>query len=328
MMITTRTFLLIALGILAILTLLFSLLHGTVWIRFDQFLSILLLHPDDPFLHQVIFELRLPRTLSAFMTGGLLALAGALMQVLLRNPLADPYILGISSGAATGALFCMVVGLGGVWITGGAWLGSLTAILLVLFLSRHKSSRSAARLLLTGIALASGLSALISFILVISPDPLLRGMVFWLLGDLDGARMPLVEACVLGGGLLISLCFANALNIFTHGEKQAQTLGMNVPRFQVSIYLLSSLFTATAVSLAGCIGFVGFIVPHLVRLMAGYDHRYLLPGSVLLGGSLLTLADTIARTLMAPQQLPIGMIMSLLGVPIFLVLLRYTHDSY
>jgi iron complex transport system permease protein len=276
--------------------------------------------PQHELFHHVIVLIRLPHALTAFVTGGLLALAGAIMQVLVRNPLADPYVLGLSGGAAIVTLLLMLFGFSGYWLIGGAWLGSLCAIFLLFFLV--KNTWHTAQLLLTGIAFASGTSALISLILFLSPDRTLRGMLFWLTGDLSDARLPVIEGSILFIGLLIGLKLAPTLNILIRGDKEAQALGVNTTRLHWKLYLLSSLLTATAVTLAGCIGFVGLIVPHVLRLSCGYDHRVLLPGCVLCGGSLLTLADWLSRTIVFPQALPIGVVMALMGIPVFLFLLQ------
>ncbi|MEO8401811.1 MAG: iron ABC transporter permease [Gammaproteobacteria bacterium] len=316
-----KTTLFIPLGILALASILLSLFNGSTLITPHQMISAFAGH-SDALTHQIIFDLRMPRTLAAFVTGGLLALAGAMMQVLLRNPLADPYVLGISGGAAVASLLCILMGFSGFWLTGSAWVGSLLAIVLVFVLSHRKNGWQHQSILLTGIALASGFSALISLILLTSTDTELRGMLFWLLGDLGYAHFPVFEGSVLGAGLLISLSLGKQLNLFVRGENEARSLGIHPSSLKIQIYLLSSLLTASAVTLAGCIGFVGLIVPHLFRLIWGSDHRYLLPGCVLLGGSLLTLADTGSRILFAPTQLPVGIVMTLLGIPIFLMLLR------
>lgn len=277
---------------------------------------------DTVLWQNIVLHLRLPRTLSAFVTGGLLALAGAIIQVLLRNPLADPYILGVSGGAAVASLVFILCGLTGYGLTGAAWIGSLFSIFLLITLTGRKTVWSTQRLLLTGIALASGFSAVISFILMMSPDKELHGMLFWLLGDLSFSHWPFIEGGILLAGLIASLVLAKKLNILVRGEEEARALGVNAARLERQLYFLGALLTAAAVALAGCVGFVGLIVPHLVRLLCGYDHRFLLPGSVLLGGGLLTAADTLSRTLFAPEQLPVGITMSLIGIPVFLFLLH------
>lgn len=270
----------------------------------------------------VLLELRLPRALSAFAVGGLLALAGALMQVLLRNPLADPYILGVSGGAAVATLLAMWAGTAGVMLTGAAFGGALLTMLLVFALARRRGSWTAVRLLLTGVVIASGWSALIGFILAVSPDTTLRGMLFWLMGDLEFATHPVSAWTVLIIGLIIALGFARDLNVLARGELQARALGVPVRLLFPLLYLITSLLTAAAVTLAGTVGFIGLIVPHLLRLLGAGDHRVLLPSAVLLGGSLLTVADTVARTALAPLQLPVGVITALIGVPVFLYLLN------
>lgn len=306
--------------LLAFLSLFFSLMKGSISLSYGQFFTALF-RKDLNLNTDILWQLRLPRVWSAFVAGGLLALAGALMQVLLRNPLADPYVLGISSGAALGALVSLLLGLGGLWLLGFAWLGALLSILLTLLLIRGRVWQTS-RLLLTGISLACGLSALISFLMLLAPARILHNLLFWLIGDLNELRFPLIETFLLVFGLGLVLWLAPALNILSRGEKEAQALGINTAALQGLLYLLSSLFTACAVTLAGCIGFIGLVVPHFLRLFLGYDHHLLLPASVLVGGSLLTLADLLARTLAAPQQLPVGIMMTLLGVPIFLLLLE------
>ena len=266
-------------------------------------------------------QLRLPRALCAFASGALLALAGTLMQVLLRNPLADPYVLGISGGAAVAALGSMLLGVSGMWLTGSAFIGAMLSMLVVFGLARGDGSWTQTRLLLTGVIVASGWGALISFILVIAPEAQLRGMLFWLMGDLSGADAPLLSMTVMIIGLLVTLPMARSLNIMGHGELTAKALGVPVKPLRLGIYLLASLLTATAVMTAGSIGFVGLVVPHILRLLIGSDQRVLLPGAVLLGGSLLVFADTLARTIIAPGQLPVGVITAMLGVPLFLYLL-------
>jgi iron complex transport system permease protein len=276
----------------------------------------------DPLTRTLVLELRLPRALTAFAVGGLLALAGALMQVLLRNPLADPYILGVSGGAAVGALGSLLAGVGGYWISGSAFAGALISMLIVFVLAHGRGGWTPTRLLLTGIVVAFGWGALISFMLVLSDDASLRGMLFWLMGDLSYRGNGWLPSMVLGIGLLAWLPFARHLNVLARGETLAEALGIAVRPFSIAIYISASLFTAIAVTEAGAIGFVGLVIPHILRLVSGSDHRSLLPGAALAGGSLLMLADTLARSVAAPQQLPVGVITAAIGVPLFLYLLN------
>ncbi|MDE2196204.1 MAG: iron ABC transporter permease, partial [Gammaproteobacteria bacterium] len=245
----------------------------------------------DALTRTLVLELRLPRALTAFATGGLLALAGALMQVLLRNPLADPYILGVSGGAAVGALTSLLLGLAGLWVSGSAFLGALLSTLLVFALAHGRGGWTPTRLLLTGIVVAAGWGAIISLLLVLSSDASLRSMLFWLMGDLSYRAGGWSTLAVLVAGLLACLPFARHLNVLARGETLAEALGIAVRPFTVAIYIVASLFTAVAVTEAGAIGFVGLVVPHMLRLLSGSDHRTLLPGAALLGGSLLLLAD-------------------------------------
>ena len=274
---------------------------------------------------EVVRSLRLPRAVSGFACGGLLALAGALLQVLLRNPLADPYVLGISGGAGVGALLAILLGGGVVVVNGSAFVGALAAMLVVFGLAHGDGSWTQTRLLLTGVIVASGCGAAVALMLSVAPDHKLRSMLFWLMGDLSQAGDPSLVLFVLAVVLVVCLPFARELNLLARGTDLAQTLGVPVARLRRGVYLLASLATAAAVTQAGAIGFIGLIVPHLVRLAAGNDQRLLLPASVLAGGSLLVVADTLARTLVAPQQLPVGVLTALIGVPVFLFLL--TRDA-
>lgn len=269
----------------------------------------------------VLLQLRLPRTLSAFVSGGLLGMAGALMQLLLQNPLADPYVLGISGGATFGILLCMIISGNETWMLPAGWLGSLLTIFLTIALAK-KHRFKAHSLLLIGIALSCGFSACISFLLMLGADTRLRTFLFWLTGDLNDANYPWLATVILLFGLLNCMIAARGFNVLMRGEQAACALGLPVARYRFFLYLLGSLFTATAVSLAGSVGFVGLIVPHLVRLLFGYDQRIVLPLSLLLGGSLVTFADTLARTVLAPQQIPVGLVLAFMGVPIFIGLLH------
>ena len=269
----------------------------------------------------LVLELRLPRTLSAFATGGLLAVAGALMQVLLRNPLADPYVLGLSGGAAVGALFAMLAGLGGLMISGSAFAGALLATLMVFGLAHGTGSWTPSRLLLTGVVVAAGWGAVITLMLAISPAQRLPGMLYWLMGDVSYARSPWPALVFLVLVCLLVVPLGRSLNVLARGPMQAAALGVAVRPLEWTIYILASLLTATAVTMAGSIGFVGLVVLHMLRLVLGNDQRLILPACALAGGTLLVLADTLARVVIAPEQLPVGVITALLGVPTFLYLL-------
>jgi iron complex transport system permease protein len=273
---------------------------------------------------QIVLGLRLPRVLAAFAAGGLLALAGALMQILLRNPLADPYVLGLAGGAGTGALAAMLFGLPSVLVVAGAWGGAAASVLLVAAFARTGQAVGPVhaideplRLLLVGVALATGWGAAITLILALAPDASLRGMLFWLMGDIDGAESfaaPWVALAALCAGAVL---LGRDCNVLLQGAEVAHTLGVDVRRLRFAIMLLASVATAFAVTTVGTIGFVGLIVPNAVRLVLGNDQRLLIPAAVLGGGALLVAADTLARTLAAPIELPVGAVMALLGVPAF-----------
>ena len=285
--------------------------------------------PGDSLAGEIVMRLRLPRALAAFAVGGLLALAGALMQVLLRNPLADPYVLGLSGGAAVGALVAMLAGLGALAVDLGASTGALAAIALVFAFARRDFARAqvfgaldaSPRLLLSGVIMAAGWGALITLMLTLAPEARLRGMMFWLMGDLNGVESWAPALLVLAAALAASYPVANELNVLLRGELLAHALGVRVAPLRRRIYLIASVATALAVTTAGAIGFVGLVVPHALRLALGNDQRVLLPASALAGGTLLLLADTAARSLLAPQQLPVGVITALFGVPAFMFLL-------
>ncbi|MDX1804516.1 MAG: iron ABC transporter permease [Alcanivorax sp.] len=311
---------LLVLLLAALLSVVVAVALGSVSVSPRQLLAVLG-GGGDPLQQDLILVLRGPRVLAAFATGGLLALAGALMQVLLRNPLADPYVLGISGGAAVAALLAMLLGMGATVVSGSAFAGALLSTLLVFGLAHGAGGWTATRLLLTGVVVAAGWGALVAFLLTVSPVQQLPGMLFWLMGDLGYAGSPWPAWLVLLPALLITLPLGRSLNVLARGSLQATALGVSVRPLRAGLYVLASLLTAMAVTTAGTVGFVGLIVPHMLRLGLGNDQRLILPASVLAGGTLLTLADTVARTALAPQQLPVGVITALLGVPAFLYLL-------
>ena len=269
----------------------------------------------------IVRGLRLPRALAAFATGGALALSGALLQVLLRNPLADPYVLGISGGAAVGALLTLLLG-AAAWMTPvGAFGGAFASTLIVFTLARGDGAWSPTRLLLTGVVVAAGWGAVVALLLSLAPEAQLRGMLFWLIGDLSAPPAAWTPLAVLALSVAIVLPLARDLNALARGQVAAAALGVAVNRLPWLLFALAAMLTAVAVTTAGAIGFVGLIVPHAVRLLLGNDQRLVLPAAVLTGGALLLVADTLARQIVAPAQLPVGVITALIGVPAFLYLL-------
>ncbi|MBK8402268.1 iron ABC transporter permease [Propionivibrio sp.] len=313
-----------ALAGLALLSITLALMVGTIRVSPIEVFSTLG-SSGGGMAGDVVRNLRLPRALAGFACGGLLALAGALLQILLRNPLADPYVLGISGGAGVGALLAILLGLSATGINGFAFLGALGAMLVVFGLAHGDGSWTQTRLLLTGVIVAAGCGAVVALMLSIAPEHKLRGMLFWVMGDLSQNNDPQLALVILAAALLVSLPFARELNLLARGADTAQTLGVAVVRLRRGVFVVASLATAAAVTHAGSIGFIGLIVPHLVRLASGNDQRLLLPASALAGGSLLVIADTLARTIVAPQQLPVGVLTALIGVPVFLFLL--TRDA-
>jgi len=281
----------------------------------------------DPMIRELIFELRLPRVLTAFGTGAALAVAGVMLQVLLRNPLADPYILGTSGGAAVAALTAMTFGIAGLFLDLAAFAGALGSTLLVFTLARSDGSWSPGRLLLTGVVAAAGWGALITLILALSPDTNLRGMLFWLMGDFSFVTNPWPSLAVATAATLAGLLLARSLNILATGPQQATLMGVSVMPLRIGLYFGSSLLTAVAVTTAGTVGFVGLVIPHLIRLVTGADHRIVVPSAALAGGSLLVMSDLLARTVVAPRQLPVGAITAAIGVPLFLILLKRSQPQ-
>lgn len=271
----------------------------------------------------ILFDIRLPRVVVAFAVGGLLAMAGLLMQALLKNPLADPYILGISGGAGLGGVLAALVApafAAAYLMPVGAGIGALVVVLLVFGFAASRRVYTLERLILLGVAVSSICSALVSLMLTFSDDGLFRGLVFWLLGELSGQNyiwLGLAWALCL----IVCLPVARAMNAVILGEDLAQTLGVPVLRLRWMLYWVAALATGVAVAAGGMIGFVGLVVPHMMRLLIGVDHRLLLPACAVAGGLFLTAADTIARTVLAPVQLPVGVVTALIGAPVFILLL-------
>ena len=314
-------------------SLLLALGLGSQRLPAGEVLGVLLGHTESV-QGDIVIGLRLPRALAALSCGALLALAGALLQTLLRNPLADPYVLGISGGASVGALLALWAGAAWWWVSAGASAGALAATALVFLLGaqafrRHAESTSAGvQLLLVGVIVGAGFGATVAFILSVAPESQLRGMVFWLLGDLNGADqfgLPLAGAAVL---LLAAILMARDLNLMLLGDGPAFALGVDVRRVRIAVVGLASLAAGLAITVAGSIGFVGLVVPHALRLVLGNDQRVLLPACALGGGAFLVVADTLARTVLAPTQLPVGVLTAFIGVPTFLwLLLRHARRA-
>ncbi|NHZ44854.1 FecCD family ABC transporter permease [Massilia aquatica] len=288
---------------------------------------------DTSTLAATLLDLRLSRALVAFVTGGALALAGVMMQALLRNPLAEPYVLGISAGASVGALAALLF-MWAMWMVDvAAFAGAVAVSMLLYMLARRDLRGNAAAeggsslLLLTGAILSTSCIALVTLMLSIAPESRLRSMIFWMIGDLAGAPLRPLPWIVLAVGLIFALRSARSLNVLALHAEAAATLGIPVSALRKGLFFCSGMLTASAVTSAGSIGFVGLIVPHACRFACGPDHRLLIPAATLAGGAFLVLADTLARTVLAPQQLPVGVITALIGAPVFLYQLHRLNRS-
>ncbi len=282
----------------------------------------------------ILLQVRLPRVLLGFMVGGSLAAVGVGLQALLRNPLADPYVLGISSGAALGAAVAILFGIGTTVLAIStlplcAFVGGLMAIVIVYRVAASYGRLPIHTLLLAGVILNAILSALIMFITSIMDPNRSFGMMFWLMGTLTAPDYPamvvLVLYLVVGGSIL--LWQTQSLNLLTLGEESATSLGVEVETVKKTVFFTSALLTGAVVSVSGMIGFVGMVIPHAVRMVIGADHRLLLPASALVGGTFLVAADTVARTVLAPAEIPVGIVTALGGGPLFIYLLLYRKSG-
>jgi iron complex transport system permease protein len=305
--------------LLAIAVFLAALLIGSSGISAPRALAALAGGGDEA-TRTVLIGVRLPRVVAGFGVGSLLALAGVLLQALFRNPLADPYVLGVSGGAAVGALLAMIAGTAVVVVQSAAVAGALAAVGLVYLLARGGGTP---RLLLTGVVLASACGALVSVLLALADTSRVRGMVFWLAGDLEWAVNPWLSAGTALLAVAVAIVVARPLNVLAAGELRARTVGVAVEAWRTALFIACASLTALAVVSAGTVGFVGLITPHAVRLSFGSsDHRIVAPAAALAGGMLLVGADLLARTVASPRQLPVGAIMALVGAPLFVALLR------
>lgn len=335
-----RGVLLVSLGGLLAAAILLGVGIGAVDVAPVQSLAIIARHLGldlgiayDPQQDAVLWAIRLPRVLLGALVGAGLSLAGVALQGIFRNPLADPSLIGVASGASLGAVAAIVLGLsalGAATLPAAAFLGGLAATLLVYSFARYEGRTEVVTLLLTGLAINAIAGAAIGFLLFLASDEQLRSVVFWSLGSLGGATWPgvLSAAPFVAVALLLLPVYARELNLLVLGEREAAHLGVQTERVRLLLILVAALATGAAVAVAGIVGFVGLIVPHLVRLVAGPDHRLVLPASALAGATLLVFADLTARTLAAPAELPLGAVTSLLGGPFFLWLLHRTRRAH
>lgn len=328
----------VALTLLALpASFLLALSFGTVPIAFSDVLLALFGSSETSHSQLVVEQIRLPRALLAALVGALLGICGATTQGLFRNPLADPSLIGVTAGAAAGAALMIffagtlssLEGFFGIGlISSGAFVGGILTVLLVYSLATNQNGTSVSTMLLAGIAItaiAGGLTSLIEFF---ANNEMLRRISLWRMGGLEGANY---QRVAVAASFAIIICavlprFSHALNALLLGESEARHLGVSVQKTKVLMVVLVAAGVATSVALAGSIAFVGLIVPHIIRLMIGPDHRYLLPMSALGGAILLLLADATARALFAPIELPVGLVTALLGAPFFISLLRHRHD--
>ena len=282
----------------------------------------------------IVGQIRLPRVLLAAVMGATLAISGAAMQGLFRNPLADPSLIGVTAGASLGAALAIVTGgnllqgyTGLTLVSAGAFAGGVIAVLFVYRLATSPNGTSVATMLLAGIAITALSGSIGSLLEFFADNDMLRRISVWKMGGLDGANYPrLLLATVVSSALLVALPrYALALNALLLGESEARHLGIRVDSIKVALITWVAIGVGTSVALVGTIAFVGLVVPHMIRMLAGPDHRYLMPASALAGALLLVVADTLARVLVAPTELPVGVITTIVGVPFFISLLRKRH---
>jgi iron complex transport system permease protein len=309
---------------LSLVCLVVSLSFGAASLSPGQLWHDLLAGPGAHSATGIIFwQIRMPRVVLAFLVGAALAVAGVILQDLFLNPLTDPYVTGVSSGAALGATIAIVLGLaGGLWLTGLALVGGLATLLLVWTAARRRGRVDIYVLLLAGVSASYLLSAIITVLMIRANDDL-GAILYWLLGSFSGRTWTDVEtALVAVPFMVVPLFFTKEMNILLQGEKRALELGVDVERTKAVLVVTAAVLTAIAVSVAGIIAFVGLIIPHLVRLMVGPNHRRVLPFSLLMGAALMGVADLISRTLLAPTEIPVGVVTTFIGAPVFVYLLR------
>jgi iron complex transport system permease protein len=293
------------------------------------FQNLLGIGPQDPMLHTIIWKIRFPRILLATLVGGTLSLGGLVFQAILKNPLAEPYILGISGGSAIGAIIGILMGLvrfPGVSLT--AFSGSIGTLLLILVMSSGHTILKKDALLLSGVMVNAFCGAVIMFLVSLTQDARLHNIIFWLMGDLSMVDMPQVGilAAMLLPCFFLVFWFSNSMNLLLMGKELAQTMGVNVKAVTVILLVATSFMVSATVSYCGLVGFVGLVVPHLLRLLFGPDHRVLVPACVLGGGAYLVFCDVLARALPEQGEMPAGVITAMIGAPLFIYLLKKTRQ--
>ncbi|MDQ9090217.1 iron ABC transporter permease [Pseudoalteromonas haloplanktis] len=334
-----RRFAIPALFIACIVMFFIALSKGGVTISISEIIAIINQTAEDQLKHAIIWQIRLPRIVLAMIVGAGLAACGAAMQAIFRNPLADPGLIGVSSGAALGAVATIVLGTSifanfsdsfGIYaVPVGAFLGCIGVCVFIYRLSAHSGQFTIISLLLAGIAVNAIVGSLIGVLTLISNDQQLRDLTLWSMGSLAGNHFAMMTPtlCIIIACCIGLLRLAKPLNLYLLGEAQAKHLGINVTKLKKQVFIYTALCTGAAVAITGIIGFVGFIVPHIVRLILGPDHRYLIPASILGGALMLGLADLFARTVILPAEVPIGLITSAIGGPFFLIMLLKTYQQ-
>jgi len=313
-------------------TILFSLCTGSVGISLKEILRVIL-EGKDTIEHSILFDIRLPRIILGFAIGGALSLTGVVLQGMFRNPLVEPYTLGISGGAAIGVCLNIVFhlnrALGILSLPVSGFLGALCVVVLVYLLSVKKGVLKIQDLLLTGVMISFISSSLIMFIMAVSRTEDLHGIVFWIMGSLEEPNnaLILISLFISVAGLTASFLFCKDLNALALGEEEAMHLGVNVERSKRFLFIIASVLTGFSVSVAGIIGFVGLVIPHFMRMLVGRDHRILLVSSFLGGAAFLIVCDTLARTIIAPIELPVGVITGLVGGSVFVYVLTRKQIS-
>ncbi|MFT5572760.1 MAG: iron complex transport system permease protein [Cryomorphaceae bacterium] len=334
---TRRYIVIVVLLLLLPISFLIALSFGAVSVPFTYVLGSLINSDSVSRVDLIVNQIRLPRALLAVFVGALLGICGATTQGLFRNPLADPSLIGVTAGASAGAAltiffassFAGLQGLSGLGLISlGAFIGGALAVIFVYSLATSPSGTSVATMLLAGIAITAIAGGLTSLIEYFANNEMLRRISLWRMGGLDGASYQRVVIATIASAISLTLLprFSTALNALLLGESEARHLGISVQRIKIQIIILVAFGVATSVALAGTIAFVGLVIPHIIRLLIGPDHRYLLPMSAIGGAVLLLLSDTLARTLFAPIELPVGLVTAFLGAPFFISLLRQRHS--